>query len=103
MPPSTPPDPPSSVRTPVMVPCPICGTPLTGNQTVCSGRCRIERSRRKREGSDGSEIPKSGSCCGRRWTYWRSPDEKEVTSETSDGSGGHCQPDIFSLSECGTA
>jgi predicted nucleic acid-binding Zn ribbon protein len=29
--------------------CPICGGPLTGKQTVCSGKCRIERSRRRRE------------------------------------------------------
>jgi predicted nucleic acid-binding Zn ribbon protein len=31
-------------------PCPICGTrELEGKQTVCSGKCRIERSRRRRE------------------------------------------------------
>ena len=29
--------------------CPVCGSPLKDNQTVCSGRCRIERSRRRRE------------------------------------------------------
>jgi predicted nucleic acid-binding Zn ribbon protein len=42
---------PGSVRTPIMVrSCSICGTPLTGRQTVCSPRCRIERSRQRREG-----------------------------------------------------
>jgi predicted nucleic acid-binding Zn ribbon protein len=41
---------PGSVRTPIMVvSCPICGRPLTGNQTVCSAKCRIIRSRRKQE------------------------------------------------------
>jgi predicted nucleic acid-binding Zn ribbon protein len=31
-------------------PCPICGTrELEGKQTVCSGKCRAERSRRRRE------------------------------------------------------
>jgi len=44
---------PSSVRTPPVVPscpiCPICGVPLTGRQTVCSAKCRITRSRQKRE------------------------------------------------------
>ena len=49
--PHSPPDlSPRSVRTlPVVPSCPICGGPLTGKQTVCSGRCRIERSRRRRE------------------------------------------------------
>jgi len=33
-----------------MVPsCPICGTALTGRQTVCSPKCRIARSRQRRE------------------------------------------------------
>ena len=41
---------PGSVRTPIMVAsCPICGAPLTGRQTVCSAKCRIARSRRRRE------------------------------------------------------
>lgn len=41
---------PSSVRTPTMVPsCPICGEPLQGRQTVCSAKCRITRSRQRRE------------------------------------------------------
>ncbi len=40
---------PDRVRTLSMVPsCPICGQPLRGRQTVCSGRCRIDRSRRRR-------------------------------------------------------
>lgn len=31
-------------------PCPVCGTrELEGKQTVCSGKCRVERSRRRRE------------------------------------------------------
>jgi predicted nucleic acid-binding Zn ribbon protein len=48
--PSTPEQRPSSVRTLSVVPsCPICGVPLTGRQTVCSGKCRIMRSRQKRE------------------------------------------------------
>ena len=42
--------PPESVRTPPVVSsCPVCGRPLTGKQTVCSPKCRIERSRRRRQ------------------------------------------------------
>jgi predicted nucleic acid-binding Zn ribbon protein len=42
---------PCSIRTPSMISsCPICGTPLTGQQTVCSAKCRIVRSWQKREG-----------------------------------------------------
>jgi predicted nucleic acid-binding Zn ribbon protein len=41
---------PQSVRTPPVIPsCPICGEPLQGRQTVCSPKCRTERSRRKGE------------------------------------------------------
>ena len=41
---------PKSVATPSVVPsCPICGRPLKGRQTVCSARCRIQRSMRWRE------------------------------------------------------
>lgn len=41
---------PASVHTlPMILSCPICKTPLSGRQTVCSGKCRIERFRRKRE------------------------------------------------------
>ena len=47
---------PDGVRTPfpgLVVgsrPCPICGKrELEGKQTVCSGKCRVERSRRRRE------------------------------------------------------
>ena len=40
---------PQSVATrPVIPSCPICGTPLHGKQTVCSPRCRIQRSMRRR-------------------------------------------------------
>jgi predicted nucleic acid-binding Zn ribbon protein len=50
MPTPTPEPDPGSVRTPIMVAsCPICGQPLRGRQTVCSGGCRIERSRQRRE------------------------------------------------------
>ena len=39
-----------SIRTlPMVLSCPICGTPLQGRQTVCSAKCRIARSRRRRE------------------------------------------------------
>ena len=38
--------------------CPICGQPLTGKQTVCSARCRIERSRRRREAERQHELAK---------------------------------------------
>ena len=39
-----------SVRTPSVLPsCPMCGTPLTGRQTVCSAPCRMARSRQRRE------------------------------------------------------
>ncbi len=43
------PDPPLAayVRPSQAPSCPICGLPLTGNQTVCSAKCRMERSRRK--------------------------------------------------------
>jgi predicted nucleic acid-binding Zn ribbon protein len=53
-------DPPSgSVRTPSMVgSCPICGQPLKGKQTVCSPKCRIERSRRRREAERQNELAK---------------------------------------------
>jgi predicted nucleic acid-binding Zn ribbon protein len=38
------------VRTLLLVPsCPMCGTPLTGRQTVCSAKCRVARSRQRRE------------------------------------------------------
>jgi len=41
---------PGSVRTPIMVAsCPVCGRPLTGKQTVCSPRCRIQRSMERRQ------------------------------------------------------
>ena len=33
---------------PVVRSCPICGTPLTGRQKACSGKCRAALSRRKR-------------------------------------------------------
>ena len=40
--------------------CPVCKeVPLLGKQTVCSGRCRIERSRRKqtqRQADRESEV-----------------------------------------------
>jgi predicted nucleic acid-binding Zn ribbon protein len=50
MPQSKPEVTPDSVRRLSVVPsCPICGHPLHGRQTVCSGRCRIERARRRRE------------------------------------------------------
>lgn len=40
---------PRSVATPsVLSSCPICGTPLQGKQTVCSTKCRIQRSMRRR-------------------------------------------------------
>jgi predicted nucleic acid-binding Zn ribbon protein len=29
--------------------CPICGKPLQGRQTVCSAKCRVARSRQRRE------------------------------------------------------
>jgi predicted nucleic acid-binding Zn ribbon protein len=36
---------PESVATlPVVASCPICGVPLQGRQTVCSAKCRIQRS-----------------------------------------------------------
>lgn len=52
--PSQPPDPaPPSVRTLSsgnLVRCPVCQeVPLTGRQTVCSARCRIARSRQRRQ------------------------------------------------------
>lgn len=41
---------PEIVRTPNMIPsCPICGAPMTGRQTFCSGKCRIARSLQRRE------------------------------------------------------
>ncbi len=41
---------PQSVATPSMVAsCPVCGRLLTGRQTVCSGRCRIQRSMARRK------------------------------------------------------
>ena len=41
---------PDSVRTPSMLPSrPMCGTPLQRRQTVCSAKCRIARSRQRRE------------------------------------------------------
>ena len=46
---SMPVEPASSVRTPEMVPCPICGTPLTATQTVCSPKCRTKRARNRHE------------------------------------------------------
>jgi predicted nucleic acid-binding Zn ribbon protein len=50
MPASTPELTPSSVRTlPVVRSCPMCPTPLQGRQTVCSAKCRIARSRQRRE------------------------------------------------------
>lgn len=50
MPALTPDRSPGSIRTPSMVAsCPICGVPLQGKQTVCSGKCRIARSRQRRE------------------------------------------------------
>ena len=40
---------PGSVRTPSVLPsCAMCGTPLQGRQTVCSAKCRIARSRQRR-------------------------------------------------------
>jgi predicted nucleic acid-binding Zn ribbon protein len=52
MPPSPPNLSPASVATPpsgVPVYCPICQTvPLQGKQTVCSPRCRIQRSMERR-------------------------------------------------------
>ena len=58
-PPMSPDDRSSSVRTPSMVPsCPISGRPLTGNQTVCSGKCRIERSRRRRDAKHRARTAK---------------------------------------------
>ena len=38
------PDPPLAayVRPSQAPSCPICGLPLTGNQTVCSAKCRME-------------------------------------------------------------
>jgi len=40
---------PESVATLSMIPsCPICGTALSGRQTVCSARCRIQRSMARR-------------------------------------------------------
>jgi predicted nucleic acid-binding Zn ribbon protein len=50
MPHPTPDRSPGSVRTLSMVAsCPICGAPLQGRQTVCSAKCRIARSRQKRQ------------------------------------------------------
>jgi predicted nucleic acid-binding Zn ribbon protein len=50
MPMSTPELSTGGVHTPTVVPsCPMCGVPLTGKQTVCSGRCRVARSRQKYE------------------------------------------------------
>jgi predicted nucleic acid-binding Zn ribbon protein len=50
---------PDSVRTLIMVgSCPICGQPLKGKQTVCSPKCRIERSRRRREGKRQNDLAK---------------------------------------------
>lgn len=41
---------PGSVATPPVVSsCPICQGPLTGKQTVCSPKCRSQRSMRRRE------------------------------------------------------
>jgi len=43
---------PQSVRTlssGTLVPCPVCGRPLQGRQTVCSGKCRIARSRQRQK------------------------------------------------------
>lgn len=55
---STPQPRPAAVRTPFSGavvgsrPCPICGThELQGRQTVCSAKCRVERSRRRRAGA----------------------------------------------------
>ncbi len=49
MPHSTPEHSPRSVATPSVTPfCPMCGTPLSGRQTVCSPRCRIQRSMQRR-------------------------------------------------------
>ena len=46
----TPDDRSGSVRTPIMVAsCPICGRPLKGKQTVCSGKCRVAKWRRDRD------------------------------------------------------
>jgi predicted nucleic acid-binding Zn ribbon protein len=50
MPQTMPPDSPISIRTlSNVIPCSICGTPLRGNQTVCSAKCRIIRSRQRQE------------------------------------------------------
>jgi predicted nucleic acid-binding Zn ribbon protein len=35
-------------------PCPVCGAPLIGRQTACSGKCRAARSRRRRAGALGA-------------------------------------------------
>ncbi len=41
---------PMSVRALSMLPsCPVCGTSLTGKQTVCSPKCRAARARERRE------------------------------------------------------
>ena len=46
---STPDHSPQSVATPAIGPlCPICGVPLSGKQRVCSAKCRIQRSMRRR-------------------------------------------------------
>jgi predicted nucleic acid-binding Zn ribbon protein len=50
MPQSKPEVTPDSVCTlPVVPSCPICGHPLQRRQTVCSAKCRISRSRQRRE------------------------------------------------------
>jgi predicted nucleic acid-binding Zn ribbon protein len=50
---------PQSVRTPsVVASCPICKHPLQGRQTVCSAKCRIARSRQRREAKQVDERAK---------------------------------------------
>ena len=50
MPSATPDSTPDHCPGPVVLSCPICGVPLQGRQTVCSPKCRIAKSRKRREG-----------------------------------------------------
>lgn len=47
---------PDSVRT--LLSCPVCGSLLTGKQTVCSPKCRIARSRQRREANHAERDAK---------------------------------------------
>src|SRR5215510_6622179 len=67
--------------------CPICGRPQTGKQTVCSPKCRIQRSMRRREVKRQQDLAKLRLLLQEALQLLEAPRPSEIYEVSHDWAG----------------